>query len=76
VRDDEGIDASRPGGAVVRQDALLERHVDEQVLEIVGGLGQGGDLGGQNGEFAKPGELELRRVEDADHSWHLLRPER
>jgi hypothetical protein len=50
----------------VRQDALLGWHIAEEVLQIVGGLGKGGDPGG-NDELPKSRVRELCWIVYAGH---------
>ena len=67
-RDDERMELPRPRSTEVRQDPLFGWQIDEQVLHVEGGLGDGGDPGGHDGEFAKPRVRELRRVVECGSS--------
>ena len=60
VRHCYGVDISWPGRTAIRQGALRGRHVDGEVLQIVGRLCEGGDPGGDHREFLQLRVRELR----------------
>jgi len=64
ARHGRGGDVPGPGGGEVRQEQLVWGQVDEEVVQIVDGLGDGGDPGGLKGELPQRPLPEADRVVD------------
>ena len=63
-----GVDVPGPGGGEVGQEQFVGGQVDEEVVQIGDGLGDGGDPGGLKGERPQLRLREVDRIVDGLHS--------